>query len=220
MIVCCMRIPKHRMLHQPSNAPRQTSLFGALLATSDEDIFHALSKLKHGSFGWVRLCETVAMLEQLQPVVAVEVVNCATRANQEVALRTELPEDVADTRVEMRIEARVHADERRRRTFLGKHAYEDEICVVDPIKLLVRPRIDTLFSQGSDTFLARLQIGNQFVVFVFPGVHIWHEGLDGFWVHGHVDAIHAACIPVSTHHDNTLKAMTKSLIATGFPIVG
>lgn len=90
VIVSCMRIAEHGVLHQPCDAPSQTPYLCALPATPNEYVLDALSKFQHGSFRWVRLREIVRVLEHLSPMIAVKVVYRAACTNQKVPLLTEL----------------------------------------------------------------------------------------------------------------------------------
>ena len=71
----------------------------------------------------------------------------AASADDEVALVAELGEDAAYAGMQMRIKARVHADDGCGRALFREHADEDEICVVDPVKFVVWPCVKALLSQ-------------------------------------------------------------------------
>lgn len=66
--------------------------------------------------------------------------------------------------MKMWVEARVHADDSCRWALLREHSDQNEIRVVDPIKLGVWSCINALFSERSYTLLARFEVGDQLVV--------------------------------------------------------
>ena len=84
--------------------------------------------------------------------------------------------------MQMRVESRVHTDDSGGWTFFRKHADEDEIGVVDPVKGVVWASINTLFSQRGNAFLSALEVGDKLVVFVLAGVDVCNGGLCGLGV--------------------------------------
>ena len=122
--------------------------------------------------------------------------------------------------MQMRVESRVHTDDSGGWTFFRKHADEDEIGVVDPVKGVVWASINTLFSQRGNAFLSALEVGDKLIVLVLAGVDVGNGGLCGLGVHGDVDAVYAASVPVGAHHDDAFEAVRKGFVATGFPVVG
>lgn len=67
----------------------------------------------------------------------------------------------------MRVEACVHADYCRRWTFVWEHSNEDEVSVVDPVKLFIRTRVNVGFSEKGYASLACGEIGVELVVNIF-----------------------------------------------------
>jgi hypothetical protein len=167
-----MRIAEHGMLHQPRDTTCQATFFRTLPAAADKDILDALAELQHRCLWWVWLCQVVRVPEHLRPVVAVKVVNRATRTNDEIALVTEFGQDVTHPGVQMRIESRIHTDDSRWWAFLGKHPNQNQVCVVDPVKCVVWSCVNALFSQRCYALLSALEIWDELVVFVFARVNV------------------------------------------------
>ena len=153
-------------------------------------------------------------------MVAVQIVHCAASPDQKVAVLTEGSNQCAYARVQMRIEARVHADDGGGWAAAGEHADQDEVGVVNPVKGLVGAGVDATFPQRCDAFLAGGQVRDELIVLIFARVDVGHGRLCGLGVHGYVDPVYSPCVPVRAHHDNAFDAALQRLVAAGFPVVG
>ena len=72
----------------------------------------------------------------------------------------------------MRVIIRVHADDCSWWTGVGKHADEDQICVVNPIKVLVQGNVESSFVQQGEYSRRILKIWAEGVVDIFGGVYV------------------------------------------------
>lgn len=220
MVIRRMRISEHGMLHESRDASCQRPLLRPVATVPDEHIFHALSELQHWRLWRVWLRKVVGVLQHLTPVVAIQVVHCATCADDDVSLVAERSQDLSNTSVEMRIEARVHADDGRWWTFVGKHSYQYEVHIVYPVERFIWSRIDSGLDQRLDALLSAFEVRDKLVVRVLLWMNVRHRRLYGLGVHRHVDSIRASCVPVRSHHDDALEAMALGFVAARFPVVG
>lgn len=93
--------------------------------------------------------------------------HCTARADYEIVFFSKRAESLADAHVVVRIEARVHGDECCWWAAVGKHADEDEICIVDPIEIGISGNVEAGVFEEGDASFAGLEIGVEFVVDVF-----------------------------------------------------
>ena len=165
------------------------------------------------------LPQTLAILQHVAPVVAVEVVDGAAGADEQELLVTQRAQRGADLDVEVRIEARVHADDGGGRAGAGvrEHADQDHVRVMDPLECGVCGDTESGVAEHVNAALGGGEVGLGRPVLVGGE---WDEGtwrFCGRWVRGHFDAI-AETVPVRPHDDDALDAVGERLVAAFLPV--
>lgn len=180
------------MLHQPRHGPAKLRA-----AVVRDNILHRLTELQGPGLRGLLLREIVVVPDHRQPDVSVEVVNGPAGADEQVAFHPERPQRLADSHMEVRIEARVHGDNHCWRAAVGKHADENEICIVDPVKRRVSGGVETGLGEHSYAAFSGFKVGVERVVDVFGRVNVCDRRFTGVWVCGDLDLI-SESVPVST----------------------
>jgi hypothetical protein len=81
MVICTVRIPELRVLHEPSHG--SSKLRPAVVS---DDVFEGLTEFESPGLRSCLLSEIVRVPEHRSPAVAVQIVNGAPRANEQVTL--------------------------------------------------------------------------------------------------------------------------------------
>jgi len=106
------------MFHQPRHSPPQRRS-----TVLRYDVLDCLTELEHRPLGGRFLGEVVAVANHRKPFVAVEVVDSAAGADDEVVLQAEGAQGGADLEVIVGVEAGVHGDYGGGWAASGEHAY-------------------------------------------------------------------------------------------------
>lgn len=180
------------MLHQPGHRPPQLR---AIILT--DDILNRLAELK-GPVPRRRLHrKVVAVPDHGRPLVAVQIVDSAPGADQEIFLLAERAQRFADAHMVVGVEAGVHADDCGRGAATGKHPDEDQVGVVDPVEFGVGAGVEAGGLEHGDTAAGGGEVGVKGVVGVFGWVDVGDGGFGGVGVRGDFDHV-AEAVPVGT----------------------
>ena len=87
-----------------------------------------------------------------------------TSTNEKNLLLPQRAQRRANLNMKVRIISRVHTNDRGWRAAIGEHANQDEISVVDPVKVLVEFGLEASIIEEVDATICHGEIGVEFVV--------------------------------------------------------
>lgn len=138
---------------------------------------------------FIRL-EIVPLRQHWEPIVAIEIMNCATRRDYHDTFPPQLTKSPSNSDVENRIEACIEADNCCRRGAFRKHPPRGSNGVIMPIKSLVCFDVfEMVFFQKRDDSFS--EIHRDVYRIVFPALRVYHVHLDLIRVEfgGYLDAV-------------------------------
>ena len=214
MVVRGLRISVLGVSHQPRDRRPQPRA-GVL----GDGVLGRLAEVERPGLRRDLLAQTLAVLEDVGPAVAVEVVDGAAGADEEVVLEAQGPQGGADLEVEVGVEAGVGADDGGGRAGgrVGEHADQHQVGVVDPLEGGVGGGGEAGVAEHGDAARGGGEVRVGRPVLVSGG---WDERagrLARGRVGGHLDAV-AQTVPVRAHDDDALDAVGEGLVAALLPV--
>lgn len=91
--------------------------------------------------------------------------------------------------MEVRIKLIVHADDHCRWTLLGKHSNQNEVSVMNPFEIWIRPDVESLIFEHRHAPFAILKIRFKLVVHVFARMDICDGRFPWLQVHRNFDHV-------------------------------
>lgn len=162
-----MRIPVLGMLHQAGHGAPQRRPRGLR-----DDVLDRLAELQRPLLRRRLHGEIIPEAQHGGPAVAVEIVDGAAGADEEIVLVAEGPQCRADLHMVVGVVAGVHRDDGRRGTPLGEHVDEDQVDIVDPVEGRVAAGVEACLGEHVNASVGRLEVGVQLVVDVFVRVDV------------------------------------------------
>ena len=178
------------VLHEAGDAPSEAGA-GVL----GDDVLDGLAELEGPVLGGCLLGEVVAEADHGGPAVAVEVVDGAAGADEQVVVVAQGPQRRAHLHVEVRVEACVHRHDRRRRTTPREHPDQHEVRVVDPVEGRVAFGLEAFGFEHLDAPVRRLDVRVELVVGVLGRVHVRDGRLVRRRIRGDLDFV-VQCVPM------------------------
>jgi len=89
----------------------------------------------------------------------------------------------------MGVKARVHGDNCCGRAAIGEHPDQNEICVVDPVKVWVSFTVEASGLEHGYAAVCRRDVRVEFVVYVFGGMDVGYWGFGWVRVGGYLDFV-------------------------------